>query len=85
MATLTLTIGALTSTVTTTNTKAQILLTEFVSATGGPVEGTAQQQADHVMSQLKKYLVDRAKEGKRNTLRVASDAANEAEIGALDW
>lgn len=85
MASLTLTVGTLTSTATTTNAKAQALLSEFVAATGGPTEGTAQQQADHVVEQLKRYLVDKSKDARRNALRVASDAANEAEVGGLDW
>lgn len=85
MASLTLTVGQLTSTLTTTNAKAQALLSEFVAATDGPTEGTAQEQVDHVMKMLKQYLVDKAKDQRRNALRVAADAAHEAEIGGLDW
>ena len=85
MASLTLTVGQLTSTLSTTNAKAQALLTEFVAATSGPTEGTAQEQADHVMKMLKQYLVDKAKDQRRNALRVAADAAHEADIAGLDW
>jgi hypothetical protein len=85
MATLTLTIGSLTSTLTTTNAKAQALLSEFVTATGGPTEGTAQQQADHVVAQLRKYIVDKSKDQARVTRRNARDAEIETEIDGIDW
>ena len=85
MASLTLTVGTTTAAVSTTNLKAQALLTEFVAATSGPTEGTAQEQADHVMKMLKQYLVDKSKDQARMTRRNARDAEIETELSGLDW
>lgn len=85
MASLTLTVGTIEASVETTNVKAQALLTQFVAATGGDTNATAQAQADHVIEQIKKYIVDRAKDERRRALRVAADATNEAEIAGLEW
>jgi hypothetical protein len=85
VASLTLAVGATTATVSTTNAKAQALLSEFVAATSGPVEGTAQQQADHVVAQLRKYIVDKSKDQARVTRRNARDAEIETEIDGIDW
>ena len=52
MATLTLTIANITATADANNAKAQTVLQTCVTAWNGPIDGTPQEQADFIVSEI---------------------------------
>ena len=56
MATLTMTVGAITSTKTATNVNANAIISGYIEARRGPVEGTPQEKLDWFVADLVKYV-----------------------------
>ena len=83
MANLTLTIGALSASVTADNAKASSLLTQYAAAIGA--EGTNQEKADAVVRALVKHMQEQARRQRSNTATVEALAEIEAEIAVLVW
>lgn len=57
MASISITVGSWTGSVTGTDVKAQEVLTYFLRETGGPVDGTNQEKIDWVAHRLREYIV----------------------------
>lgn len=83
MASLTLTIGTLTASVSANNTKASNLLNAFADAIGAT--GTNQQKADAALAALVLHMQEQAKRQRTNTIMAQAAATAQAEIDALNW
>lgn len=83
MASLTLTIGQLTATVSANNTKASNLLNAYADAIGAT--GTNQEKADAVVRALVQHMREQAHRQRHNeaTIQAITDIANE--LAALSW
>jgi hypothetical protein len=83
MASLTMTIGALSSTVSADNTKATNLVTQYAAAIGAV--GTNQQKLDAVVLALVKHMQREARLKRYNTATTDAAAAIQTEIDGLTW
>lgn len=85
MATLTITVGALTSTVNANNTKAAQILTLFVQEMNGPVNGTDQEKLDFVRDRIVAYLNDAARNRQRTNRALEAQATADSEVTSIGW
>ena len=83
MASLTLTVGALTATVSASNTKAANLLTQYADAIGA--SGTNQDKADAVVVALGRHMTEVAQRQRTNAAKSEALVNLQAEIDALAW
>jgi hypothetical protein len=83
MASLTITIGALSRSKSADDTKATNLLNEYASAIGA--QGTNAQKADAVLVGLVRHMQEVAQRSRNNEQTTAALAAIKAEIDALKW
>jgi hypothetical protein len=83
MASLTLTIGALTASVSADNTKASNLLNAYADAIGAT--GTNQQKADAVIASLARHMRELAHMRRKNEATVQTLAGIANELSALSW
>lgn len=83
MASLTLTIGALSASISADNTKASNLLTQYATAIGA--SGTNQQKADAVVLALVRHMQEEARRIRGNTAMAEAVTAIETELGGLTW
>lgn len=82
MGALTLQVGALSRSISAPDAKIQEVLLEVVAATGGPVGGTNAQQADHVLTTIRHYLLEVANGHRRR--KATEEAQVEADSDLLD-
>lgn len=83
MASLTLTIGQLTATVTADNTKAVTVLEAFADAIGAT--GTNQERANAVVRALARHMVQQGQARRGNQAQEDAMAAAQAEIDGISW
>lgn len=83
MATLAITVGPLTSTVTADNAKATALFTQYAAAIGAT--GTNQQKLDAIIRGLVEHMKQTARRQRYNQATVDAAAAIQAEIDGLAW
>jgi hypothetical protein len=83
MASLTLTIGALTASVSADNTKAPNLLNAYADAIGAT--GTNQQKANTVVESLVRHMREHAHMVRKNEVTVQAIASIASELSALSW
>ena len=79
MAELSITVGPLTSTVMASNAKAQAVLTAYIGAYYGPLDGTPQEQLDWVVEKLQSHIVEVAQSHNRALKHAAADVDAEAD------
>jgi D-serine deaminase-like pyridoxal phosphate-dependent protein len=85
MATLTATVGAVTSTVTTTNANALAIIGDYVIANNGPVNGTNQEKLDWYVRELAKHTKAVANAQGIATLVEAERVTATATLASRDW
>lgn len=83
MASLTITIATLSTTVTATNAKAQAVVGGYADAIGA--SGTDQQRLDLVGEALARHMQEQAQQHRRLSAQADAAAAVEAEVAALTW
>lgn len=83
MASLTLTIGALSASVSADNTKASNLLNAYADAIGA--NGTNQQRANAVVAALVRHMRDQAHRQRTNEITSQAVADIAAELAVLAW
>lgn len=83
MASLILTIGQLTATVTANNAKASALLEQYAASLGAT--GTNQQKADAVVRGLVQHMREQAQRQRANVAQIEAMATIQTEMDALDW
>jgi hypothetical protein len=83
MASLVLTIGQITGSVTAADAKAAALLNQYADAIGAT--GTNAQKADAVVRALVRHMQDQAQRQRGNTLRAEAIAAAQTELDGLTW
>lgn len=83
MASLTITVGPLTSKIDADNTKANALLTQYAAAIGA--DGTNQEKLDAVVRSLVAHMRYEGRRHRHNRAAVDAAAAIQAEIDGLDW
>jgi len=83
MATLTLTIGALTATVSADNTKASNLLNAYAKAIGAT--GTNQQKANAVIASLVQHMREQAHRERKNEATGEAITGIATELATLTW
>lgn len=83
MATITFTIGAITSTKTANNTTAAAVVADFIAAVNGPKDLAPQQQADYFMQALMEYVRQTANTYRKHV--VVDQAISDSGINQRDW
>ena len=83
MASLTLTIGALTATVSAGNAKASDILTQYAASIGA--SGTNQEKAYAVVRSLVRHMQQQGQRHRSNEAAAAAIATAQTEIDALVW
>jgi len=83
VASLTISIGALTGTISASNTKAGGILTQYAASIGAT--GTNQEKADAVVLALVRHMQQEGQHYRRNEAMKAAVVAAQAEIDALTW
>jgi hypothetical protein len=83
MATLTITIGPISGTVTTTNAKATAIVTQYAAAIGAV--GTDEQKLNQVVLALAKHMQQQGRQHRKVKLHTDALAAAQAEMDALWW
>lgn len=83
MASLTLTIGTLTSTISADNQKAATLVSRYADAIGAT--GTSQQRLDTVLAEVVRHMQFEARRHHENAAKAAVFAAITSELQALTW
>lgn len=85
MASLTISVGAITASVSANNAKAAEALDLFIANQNGPVEGTDQEKAQFVVDEWRKYIRDGARsQSVRVDMLAAQATANDA-AASIDW
>lgn len=74
MGQISLTIGALSRSLTAPDGKMTDVLADVVAATGGPMGGTSAEKADWVLLLIKRHLVDVANGGRHRAARETAEA-----------
>ncbi len=85
MATLTATVGTVTSTVTTSNANALAIINDFIIANNGPVSGTNQEKLEWYVRELAKHTKAVANAQGINTRIETEREAAKTAIEARDW
>lgn len=85
MASITITVGPITATKTTTDATAQALLNDFIAAYAGPVNGTNQQKADWFVTQVVKYVREVANGQNVRSARDAAELTAQQTVNSRDW
>ena len=83
MASLTLTIGAITGSVTATDAKASALVNQYADAIGAT--GTNTQRANAVVRALVRHMQDQAQRQRANVLKEEAIVAAQTELDGLTW
>lgn len=83
MASLVLTIGPFSGSVSTTNAKASAIVTQYAEAIGA--SGTDEQKLDQVVLALAKHMQEQGRSHRKVALRVEALVAAQAEMDALWW
>lgn len=83
MASITIVVGALTATVTTTDAKANAILTQYGNSIGA--SGTNQQKLNQVMAGLVKHMQQQGRQHRGYLLQQEAMTAAQAEMDALWW
>lgn len=83
MASLTLTIGALTAQVTATDAKANAILAQYAASIGAT--GTNQAKANAVVLALVRHMQDQVQQYRGRVVQADATAAAEEEIAGLTW
>lgn len=77
MGAITIQVGALSRSISAPDAKMTRVLGLVVAQTGGPVDGTAAQQADHILALIRNYLVALAADRARVEAIQAAEAGME--------
>lgn len=85
MASLTLVVGATTSTISATNAKAQEIFTLYLQSRNVPITGTAQQQLDAVRDEIVAHMTGAARAEKFRQSMVGSEVAAHDAEQAISW
>jgi hypothetical protein len=83
MASLAITIGALSRSKSATDAKATALVNDYANSIGAT--GTNAQRADLVLEALVRHMQEQARRHRRNTQTVTALAAIESELNGLAW
>lgn len=83
MASLTLTIGPISGTISANNTKAANIVTQYAAAIGA--EGTDTQKLNAVVLELARHMQNVGQRQRLNAAKVEAMATIQAEIDALKW
>ena len=83
MAELSISVGNLSSSVTASNAKAQAVLTAYMGAFYGPLDGTPQEQLDWIAGKLAAHIVEVAQD--HNRALKAAAAMEDAEADKPTW
>lgn len=83
MASLTLTIGPISGTISANNAKATNIVTQYAAAIGA--EGTDVQKLNAVVLELARHMQHVGQRQRQNTARVEAMATIQAEIDGMTW
>ena len=85
MASLTLTVGTITSTKNANNTTVAALIADYVAAYGGPVNGTNQEKADWFLDRMVKHIREASNGQSVKAARDAAEVTAVQTVSTRDW
>jgi hypothetical protein len=85
MASISISVGPVTSTSNVTNTKASEVFELVIAELGGPVSGTNQEKLDFVNAKVVQYLLSIARQARFVQRVREAEALAVVEVGSIDW